>query len=112
MSFNLGVLKLVHVPSGLAHSNLDKFNFGARGIEEILQNARNILTTPKGTQVLHRDFGVEMGFQEAPSLNEAQQLFGNELEKLWEFEPRVRRWNLNFNSTGSELNPIVTIFTD
>lgn len=108
MSFNLGVLKLVHVPSGVTHSTLDSFNFGARGIEEILQNARNVLTTPKGTVVLHRDFGVEMSFKEASSLPEAQQLFENELEKLWEFEPRIRRWKLDFNSTASELNPALT----
>ncbi len=112
MSFSLGVLQLVHAPSGVMHSTLDGFNFGASGFEELLQNARNILTTPKGTQVLHRDFGVEMGFKRASSLQEAQQLFENELEKLWEFEPRIRRWKLAFNSTGSELNPVVTILTD
>jgi hypothetical protein len=50
MSFNLGVLKLVHVPSGLAHSNLDN----STSVPEALKKYFRMLETSLRRLRAHR----------------------------------------------------------
>jgi phage baseplate assembly protein W len=63
--------------------------FGAAGIMEIMQNVRTILTTPKGTQPLDRDFGISLGFLDSPVLETRARAEQECFLAIRKYEPRA-----------------------
>ncbi|MDA3731677.1 GPW/gp25 family protein [Niameybacter massiliensis] len=65
-------------------------NMLARGVEEILQNIAIILTTPKGSVTLDRDFGIDMSALDLP-LEMAENICTAQIiEAIQDYEPRVK----------------------
>lgn len=87
---------------------------GATGVEEILQNVRNILGTRRGTVPLDRNFGLRMVFLDRPE-GEAKAMFrGEVVETLEKQEPRVQVLDVQFIARGEaaadgRLFPVVTV---
>ena len=71
--------------------------FGATGILDVMQCVRNILTTPKGTQPMDRDFGIEIDFLDSPVLETRARAEQSCFMALRKYEPRAVlrqvRWN-------------------
>lgn len=68
--------------------------------QEILQNVRNILTTPVGTCPLYRDFGLDISIIDSPT-NVAQNLMAVEVMTAVErWEPRVRVTDVNITANA------------
>lgn len=64
-------------------------NFGAIGINEILQNVSMIISTTKGSVPLDRNFGIDSSLLDLP-IEVAQNLFSASImEAVQEYEPRV-----------------------
>lgn len=64
-------------------------NMLARGMEEILQNIAIILTTPKGSVTLDRNFGINMSALDLP-LEMAENICTAQIiEAIQDYEPRV-----------------------
>lgn len=63
---------------------------GATGREEIYQNVRTILATPKGTVPLDRDFGVDQAFLDQPTSIVMARALPGIVEAVEKYEPRVR----------------------
>lgn len=72
--------------------------YGAKGVEEIVQNVRTILTTRKGTVPLDRDFGLDFTFLDAP-INVSKARLQNEVfEAIRKYEPRAVIREISFNT--------------
>jgi phage baseplate assembly protein W len=63
--------------------------YGLTGVSEVMQNVRTILTTPRGTVPLDRDFGISVDFLDSPiniTRAKAEQEIFLQLKK---YEPRA-----------------------
>jgi uncharacterized protein len=77
------------------------FDFGATGLNEVLQNVRVIISTRIGTVMLDRRFGLNYSFLDAPQ-NKAQLMMVQQLcAGLTQFEPRV-----TFSSVQFGIDPV------
>jgi len=66
-------------------------------VKSILQNIRIILSTPKGTVPLYRDFGINMEFLDLP-VPAAESYMRTEIRETVElWEPRVRVTGVEFD---------------
>jgi len=63
--------------------------FGAKEVQEVIQNVRTILTTPKGTQPLDRDFGISLDFLDSPVLETRAKAEQECFLALKKYEPRA-----------------------
>ena len=67
-----------------------KINFGATGVDEVLQNVCMILTTPIFSVPLHRDWFIDYSLVDMP-INAAQNvLAGRVFTAIRDHEPRAR----------------------
>ncbi|UZP67647.1 GPW/gp25 family protein [Desulfovibrio mangrovi] len=87
---------------------------GATGVAEILQNARNILGTTKGTVPLDRTFGVRMRFLDRPLPEAMAEYTGEIIAELQAQEPRLQVVSVSFadkpdDAVEGRLYPLVTI---
>lgn len=87
---------------------------GATGIAEIVQNARNILGTTKGTVPLDRTFGVRLRFLDRPLPEAMAQYTGEIIAELERQEPRLRVLSVRFaakpeDAVDGRLFPVVTL---
>lgn len=64
-------------------------NLLARGIDEILQNVRMILSTPKGSVPLNRQFGIDMSSLDKPIEIIENVFTAAIIEAIQASEPRV-----------------------
>ena len=65
-------------------------NMLARGVEEILQNIAIILSSPKGSVTLDRNFGIDMSALDLP-LEMAENICTAQIiEAIQDYEPRVK----------------------
>jgi phage baseplate assembly protein W len=91
---------------------LTGIEIGARGIREIAQNVRTILTTIRGTVFLDRAFGVNGDIVDKP-VTAAMALFtGDIIAEVERQEPRVKVVRVEFESGGpgsGRLYPKVTL---
>ena len=79
--------------------NQGKINFGATGVEEVLQNVRMILTTPIFTVPLDREFGVDYSMLDMP-METAQALLRAEIyAKIRRYEPRATITDVSFEQS-------------
>ncbi len=74
----------------LVDSGFQPIVVGAREAEEVIQNVRMILTTPKGSVPLDRDFGLSFTVLDQPTPR-ARALMEAEIVRLvGKYEPRAR----------------------
>lgn len=57
-------------------------------LEEVAQNVRTIITTPKYSVPLDREFGVTMDFVDAPALKARARLSSEIIRAIARYEPR------------------------
>ena len=74
---------------------------GARGIEDVLQCVKLILSTPKGSVPLDRDFGVDWSMVDRPVGEVSQILKAHIASQIHKYEPRVKVKKVEL--TGEEL---------
>ncbi len=86
-----------------------KINLKAKGIERVLQNCSNILSTIQGEVVLQRDLGINPDAIDSP-LNKAQNIL-NIKEQFKKYEPRVKVEKIIYikDHLNGRLNPIVEV---
>jgi phage baseplate assembly protein W len=85
--------------------------FGAAGIMEIMQNVRTILTTPKGTQPLDRDFGISLGFLDSPVLETRARAEQECFLAIRKYEPRavIKKIRWDTDIAGGKFWPDILI---
>ena len=81
--------------------------------QEVVQNVRMIITTPKGTVPLDRDFGIDAVIVDRP-IPVAQAILARDIvDAVKRYEPRARVTKVEFEDRGGAingvLNPIVRI---
>lgn len=74
-------------------------------IEEIAQNVRTILLTPKFSVPLDRGFGIDGGLIDLPMSVAKVRLTANIVEAVNKFEPRVKVKKINFS--GDSVDGVV-----
>jgi len=65
------------------------YKLGLKGPEEVLQNVRVILDTPKGTLPLDRNFGVDWSIVDLPIPVAFQRLKAEIVKAVEKYEPRA-----------------------
>jgi uncharacterized protein len=75
------------------------FDWDATGVVEILQNVKTILTTPIGTVVLDRAFGIDQSYVDKPITTVKQTLIPAVLTAIHAFEKRVEVGDLVFSGS-------------
>jgi len=79
-------------------------------VDEILQNVRTIISTPRGTVALHRDFGVDFGAVDAPMAQSQAMLSADLIAAIQRDEPRAVVQSVTWSRTAAGvLSPTVTI---
>lgn len=79
-------------------------------VEDVLQNVAVILSTPKGSVPLMRDFGLDMSFLDRPIPVAKVMLFREVREALEIWEPRATLVDVEFIETGeSTIKPCVEV---
>ena len=90
-------------------------NFGARGVDEVLQNVAMILTTPKGTVPLRRDWFVNLSFLSTPTPAAQVRVASEIFQAIRRHEPRarivgpVRFIQSDTEALGGRIIPAVTV---
>ncbi|KIX14986.1 GPW/gp25 family protein [Dethiosulfatarculus sandiegensis] len=83
-------------------------------VTDVAQNVRMIITTPKGSVPLDRDFGLDFGLIDQPAPR-AKALLGAEIvDQVRKYEPRAKVLAVNWQeieveAMGGRLTPIVKI---
>jgi uncharacterized protein len=77
-------------------SLLQKVDFGAKGIDEVLQNVRFILSTVVDSCVMHRGFGIRGDSVDAPLEYAKAQLALFCIEAVQKYEPRAQIESIDF----------------
>lgn len=67
-----------------------KINFGATGVDEVLQNVAMILTTPKNTVPLRRSWFIDYTLLDTPTPQAQAKLAQEIFVAIREHEPRAR----------------------
>lgn len=79
--------------------------------EEIIQNIHTILSTPKGSVPMDRDFGLDFDIVDR-NINVAKSLVVNAIyDAVEKYEPRVEIINITFKGDAMEgkLTPVVEV---
>ena len=78
----------------------ESINFGAKGEEEVLQNVRTYLCTPRFLVVLDRALGIDATVIDRP-MNKARAIISADiLGSLPHVEPRAKIVSLDFSGDG------------
>ena len=88
-------------------------DFGAKGVEEVLQNVRTYLCTTRFSVVLDRAMGVD-GIIDRP-INKAKAILSSDIfMHLSRYEPRAKVTSINFAGDGLDgvVIPIVKVRVD
>lgn len=89
-----------------------KINLAPKTIEEeILQNVAMIISTPKFSVPLDRDFGISQRFVDMPIQTARAVLISEVLDAVERSEPRVKVKSVTFElgNIPGKLNPIVEV---
>lgn len=79
---------------------LDKINFGASGVEEVLQNVKTFLSTPRFSVPLDRAIGINASVVDQP-IPKAQAIIRDDIfRNLPLHEPRARASNIQFDGVA------------
>jgi phage baseplate assembly protein W len=93
---------------------MEKINFGAVGVEEVLQNVRTYLCTTQGSVVLDRALGIDASVVDQP-INKAKAIISSDiLSGLSRHEPRAKVVEIGFSGDGmnATLVPMVKVRVD
>lgn len=77
---------------------LEKIDFGATGIKEILQNVKTILTTMKYSVPLDRNFGITGKALDQPTPVAQAILTAEIVGAINKYEPRVRVTKVSYDA--------------
>ncbi|MDR7865170.1 MAG: hypothetical protein RIN56_00050 [Sporomusaceae bacterium] len=90
-------------------ATLDKIDFGATGVKEILQNVRTILTTPIYSVPLDRLFGLDATMLDEPLPVAQAKLTAKVIAAVHKYEPRFRVTRVLYdgNAIDGVLRPTV-----
>lgn len=80
----------------------DKISIGERGINEITQNIRMILTTIKGTLYLDRDFGLNPDLIDTPQIQAMIKYRSEIIDQIEKNEPRVNVIEIDFTTNKND----------
>ena len=83
-------------------ATLDGVEFAPETLAEILQNVKTILTTPKGSVPLDRDFGLDTTLLDAPIPVAQARYTGEIVEAVEKDEPRVKVEQVSFDGDGED----------
>jgi uncharacterized protein len=89
----------------LVDATTGTINFGATGNEEILQNVRYIINTPKYSVPLNRAFGVDMSILDKPINVVKAKMAAEIVSAITKYETRVGVTGVTF--TGDAENGIL-----
>ncbi len=79
-------------------------------LEEIFQNVRTILSTPKGSVPLDREFGIDLSCLDSPTPVAEARLVTGIIAAVKKYEPRVSVTEINFTSDADgKLKPVVEV---
>ena len=89
---------------------MKNINFGATGVEEILQNVAFVLSTPIMSCPLDREFGWRMGIDEPIQLRKVRMIH-DVTEAIAKFEPRAIVESVEVSGDGllGKLTPRVKV---
>lgn len=92
-------------------ATLRPIDFKPTRLEEILQNVRTILVTPKYSVPLNRNFGITATMLDLPMPVAQAKLTNEIIEAVQRYEPRVRVTQITFNGEGVDgiLRPKVRV---
>lgn len=76
---------------------------GAKGINEIIQNVRMIISTIKGSVYLDRDFGLNPDLIDMPQMQAAFKYREEIINQIERYEPRVNVLEINFTTDKNDL---------
>lgn len=79
----------------------------ATELAEILQNVRTIITTPKYSVPLNREFGVTMSWLDNPMPVAQARLTAEIITEIQKWEPRARVTQVTFTESGQEQEGIL-----
>ncbi|WP_020621175.1 GPW/gp25 family protein [Paenibacillus daejeonensis] len=77
-------------------------NFGAAGLEAVLQNVRTIISTVQGTVPLDRGFGLSQTGLDAPMEIAQARMTAEVVDALQLLEPRVEVLEITYTHIGLE----------
>lgn len=95
-------------------SRINNINFGATGVEEVLQNVAFILSTPLLSCPLDRSFGWDAGIDDPIHLRKARYVY-EVTDAIQKFEPRAIVENVTFEESevlNGKLRPKVRVSID
>ena len=97
-------------------SPMENIDFGATGVDEVLQNVAFILSTPIMSCTLDREFGWRTGIDDPIQLRKVRYTY-EVTEAIRKFEPRAIIENVSFEETKQEalagkLRPKVRVSID
>ena len=95
-------------------AQLTGVDFGARGVAEVLQNVRTILTTARYSVPLDRQFGINADMLDEPLPRAKAKLSAEIIAAIRRYEPRARVTRISFSGDGMEgrLIPTVRVYVD
>lgn len=94
----------------IVSANTDTLQFGELDtVSSILQNIRVLLSTPKGSVPLYRDFGVDMDFVDLPLPAAEQRARVALKESIEQWESRVTVKSISFSRADGTLVPTVEV---
>ena len=85
---------------------------GLAGIEEIVQNIRLILSTPKGSVPLDRNFGINWDLIDKPFPATIQLLKAEVVKAIETYEPRVKVKKVKIRKATSDGRLSVGVLVD
>lgn len=95
-------------------SPMENIDFGATGVDEVLQNVAFILSTPIMSCTLDREFGWRTGIDDPIQLRKARYTY-EVTEAIQKFEPRAIVESVSFEEAdelNGQLRPKVRIGVD
>lgn len=95
----------------ITNSNVNNINFAPKNeLLEILQNVRTILSTPKFSVPLDRDFGIDISLLDKPIPVAKAKLSSEIILVIKKYEPRVKVTKITFEGDiDGKLKPKVQV---
>lgn len=92
-------------------TELSQVDFGATGVNEILQNVRTIISTPKYSVPLNREFGVDTTMLDAPIPVAQAKLTAQIVAAVHKWEPRATVTRVTYEGEAQDgiLRPKVRV---
>lgn len=94
-------------------SDLGNIRFAeSETVSSVLQNIAVILSTPRGSVPLYREFGLDMSFLDKPIPVARTMMISRVREAIERWEPRAKVVNVTFSgsvSAPAQLDPVVEV---